>query len=351
MKDKFKNAYSTEVKQKTKTNLVLIISFSVAMMFAGLTSAYIVSMGDGFWVKVGLPTEFWISTAVIILSSITLFLATRALKKKETKKQRAFMVITLALGFVFGVFQILGYQSLIKSGAMFNTWIVVSEGRYGDYFEIKKENQFLTIENNQYYWKDEKLKGAELKDFQNFMVQFLDNEKKDLGNLEGAEKYTIYYKGEPLSNQKNTLIRPNGDALPLLDYERLQSLATNIRDNRADFFMSGEMGEDFQLYYKGKELDYKNRTLLYDGQELSKSLQNKLLRGNKDTSTAYLYILTVLHLLHVLAGIIMLINFVRYSFSESYSVDKAISIKSGVIFWHFLGGLWLYLLLFLTFIH
>lgn len=351
MKDRFGNEYSPEVKQKTKTNLVLIICFSVFMLFAGLTSGYIVSMGDGFWVKIGLPTPFLISTVVIVVSSITLWLATRAVKQKDQAKTKLFMSLTLVLGILFGVFQFQGYAKLVESGAMFNTWIIVSDGRYGDYFKIKKEDAFLGVENNQYTWKGEKLVGDQLKELQNFMRQFLSLKKNELGNIEHKTNYTLYFKGEPLSYINNTLMRPNGEAIKLLDYERLQFLAQNIVDNRADFFMSGEMGKDFNLYYKGKPLDYVDRTLMYNGQELSKNLQNKLLRGNKDTSTAYLYILTVLHLLHVIAGIFMLISFTKTSFSAGYSDDSVRSVKAGVIFWHFLGGLWIYLLLFLTFIH
>lgn len=351
MEDRFGNEYSPEVKQKTKTNLVLIICFSVFMLFAGLTSGYIVSMGEGFWVKIGLPTPFMISTVVILLSSITLWLGTKAIKRNDTGKTKLFISLTLLLGILFGVFQFQGYAKLVESGAMFNTWIVVSDGRYGDYYKIKKGESFLGVDNNQYTWQGSKLEGSDLSDLQSFVRQFLENKKNDLGSLSMTNEYTIYFKGEPLSYVNNTLMRPNGEALKLLDYERLQFLAQNIIDGRADFFASGEMGKDFELYYKGKSLDYTNRTLMYEGQELSKNLQNKLLRGNKDTSTAYLYILTVLHLLHVVAGIIMLAVFTKRSFSVGITKDNTMSVKAGVIFWHFLGGLWIYLLLFLTFIH
>ena len=50
------------------------------MVFAGFTSAYIVSMGDTFWVKYPLPKAFWISTITIILSSLFYVLAIKAAK-------------------------------------------------------------------------------------------------------------------------------------------------------------------------------------------------------------------------------------------------------------------------------
>lgn len=350
MKDKFQESYSPEVQEKTKKNLVWIIVFSITMMFAGFTSAYIVSMGDNFWVKVGLPTPFYVSTVLIIVSSITLILATKAAKQNQQGKVKLFVVLTLILGILFGVFQFQGYKALVDKGAMFNTWIIVNDGRYGDYFEIKKDNEYIEVDNNQYALNGEVLEGKQLTELQNFMRQFLEYDKNQLEKVD-YNTYSLLFKGEPLSLTQGTLQRQNGESLPLLDYERLQYLAQNVVDNRADFFMKGEMGKDFILYYKGKELDYKNRTLMYNGQELSKNLQNKLMRGNKDTSTAYLYIITFLHLLHVIAGIIMLINYTRGAFTGTLLQKNGLVLRSGSIFWHFLGVLWIYLLLFLVFIH
>lgn len=351
MRKKFEESYSPEVQEKTKKNLVWIIVFSITMMFAGFTSAYIVSMGDNFWVKIGLPNAFFISTAVIVLSSITLIIGVKAVKNKNRKLSKLMISTTLVLGILFGVFQFQGYKQLVESGAMFNTWIIVNDGRYGDYFEIKKEDAFLGVDNNQYTWKGEVLENENLKNLQKFTNQFLANEKGNLSSINYGDKYVLYYRGEPLALTGGELVKTNGESLKLLEYERLQQLAQNIIDNRADFFMKGEMGKDFQLYYKGKPLDYKERKLYFNGQELSTNLNNKLIRGNKDTSTAYLYIITFLHLLHVVAGVIMLIGFTKRSFTGEIEEKNGLALKAGSIFWHFLGALWIYLLLFLNFIH
>ena len=58
---------------------------SMLMLFSAFTSAYIVSKGDGFWVNFNLPNAFWISTALIIVSSITVYLATLFAKKQNKK--------------------------------------------------------------------------------------------------------------------------------------------------------------------------------------------------------------------------------------------------------------------------
>jgi cytochrome c oxidase subunit 3 len=351
MKDKFDNAYPPEVQEKAKKNLVWVTVFSITMLFAGFTSAYIVSMGGSFWVKVALPNAFYISTAVIVVSSITLFMATRAAKNKNVSLARGFVLITLLLGILFGVLQFVGYSKLVDNGAHFVTHIIVNDGRYGDYFEIKKDGEFLEVENNQYVFRGEQLKGEELKDFQDFANQFLEHDKDELGDIEYGSEYVLYFKEEPLALVDGNLILPNGEDLGLLNYDRLRDLSRNIVDNRADFFMKGEMGKDFTLLYNGKELEYKNRKLMIDGQELSNNFQNKLLRGNRDTSTAYFYIITILHLLHVVGGIVWLLVMAKRSFTGEIVEKNALSLKSGSIFWHFLGVLWIYLLLFLVFIH
>lgn len=352
MKRDFQSDDNQVAEQKAKKNLVSVIVFSITMMFAGFTSAYIVSMGDSFWVKIELPVAFYISTAVILLSSITLWLASRAAAIQSLSKVKIFVGITLVLGIGFAFFQFKGYGQLVDKGAMMNTWIIVNDGRYGDYFEIKKDDQFIDVVNNQYAIGGDVLTENELEDLKAFSAKVVnENHNSDLTSLDYGNPYQLYYKGEPLSMLQGKLVRANGESLKPLEFERLTYLAQNIIDNRADFFIKGEMGKDFTLYYKGKPLDYIDRKLYYNGQELSINLNNKLLRGNKDTSTAYLYIITFLHLLHVLAGIIMLLTLFRKSINGEILQRNALSIKAGSIFWHFLGGLWIYLLLFLVFIH
>ena len=75
MRKDFNEELAPDVKEKMKKNLVYIGIFSVFMVFAGLTSGYIVSMGDSFWVKFPFPSAFWISTVIIVLSSLFVQLA------------------------------------------------------------------------------------------------------------------------------------------------------------------------------------------------------------------------------------------------------------------------------------
>ncbi|WP_107038957.1 cytochrome c oxidase subunit 3 [Brumimicrobium mesophilum] len=352
MKKNFDDSYPKDVQAKVKKNLVWIVCVSISMMFAGFTSAYIVSMGDSFWVKVDLPTAFYISTAFIAISSLVLFGAVKAAKSGNVSRARLMVVTTLFLGIGFGVFQFLGYKALVKSGAHWVTNVIVDDGRYGDYFEIKKDGEYLTVENNQYYLNNKQIEGEDKIELQSFASQFLVPNLSDLKNKNiKYGDFTLLYKSEPLTFLDGEFLRPNGERLEELDFQRLRYLAQNVKDDRADFFMQGEMGKDFKLFYNGNELDYKERTLMYKGKPLSANLQNKLLRGNKDMSTAYFYVITILHLLHVVAGLIMLIVMSVRSYTSENSYKMAISLGAGSVFWHFLGVLWLYLLLFLLFIH
>src|SRR5690554_2597790 len=180
MKKNFDDSYPRDIQAKVKNNLVWVVVVSICMMFAGFTSAYIVSMGDSFWVKVDLPIAFFISTAIIILSSLVLFGAHKAAKSGNVSRAKQLIVVTLALGIGFAVFQFIGYKALVKSGAHWVTHIIVDDGRYGDYYEIKKSGEYLTIENNQYYYKDQQIEGEDKKELQDFAKQFLVPELADL---------------------------------------------------------------------------------------------------------------------------------------------------------------------------
>ena len=61
----------------------MISMFSVVMLFAGLTSAYIVSKGSlgSKWDTISLPSMFYASTCAIIISSIFGYLSVYYCKK------------------------------------------------------------------------------------------------------------------------------------------------------------------------------------------------------------------------------------------------------------------------------
>jgi cytochrome c oxidase subunit III len=89
---------------------------SIVMMFAGLTSAYIVKRNLVNWISFDLPVIFWFSTAVIILSSLTIFLSHNYFKNGEMAKYRQWLTVTIILGIAFVIMQSFGFAQLWKSG-------------------------------------------------------------------------------------------------------------------------------------------------------------------------------------------------------------------------------------------
>ncbi|MEY3576827.1 MAG: hypothetical protein RL394_409 [Bacteroidota bacterium] len=83
---------------------------SILMMFAGLTSAYIVKRSQASWLMIEIPMMFWYSTATILASSVTVQLALKALKKREIINYRRLLVVTAVLGVLFIVLQIVGFR-------------------------------------------------------------------------------------------------------------------------------------------------------------------------------------------------------------------------------------------------
>jgi cytochrome c oxidase subunit 3 len=83
---------------------------SILMMFAGLTSAYIVKRSQASWLMLEIPVIFWYSTAAILASSVTVQLSLKALKAREMMAYKRWLMITSVLGVLFLVLQIVGFK-------------------------------------------------------------------------------------------------------------------------------------------------------------------------------------------------------------------------------------------------
>jgi len=337
---------------RAKKNLVYLGMFSVFMLFAGFTSAYIVTMGDNFWIKAALPQAFWISTAIIAMSSVTIQLALMYNKKENTKMLKTMVVSTFVLGCAFVYFQIQGYGQLADNGLHpTGSGVVVSDGRYEDYYTIKMDNEHILVNGNQYLKGKTPLTASEMKRLQEFMGQFMKLTPSQKITLNAASKdFVLYYRDSEMRNLNSELRMNDSSAVNVLDRERLTALSRHILDGRGDFFVRGEMGKDFHIYYKGQEIQYKDRKLYFKGRPLDTRLQIKIMQS-ADLSSSFLWIITVAHLLHILITLIYISRVVIRSFTGVINSTNAIGLKTGALFWHFLGLLWLYLLLFLLFIH
>jgi len=89
---------------------------SIVMMFAGFTSAYIVKRNQPNWQGYDLPPVFFYSTAVILVSSLTMLVAVRKFKERRMDIYRRMLLVTAVLGTVFMALQWIGFKTLQDSG-------------------------------------------------------------------------------------------------------------------------------------------------------------------------------------------------------------------------------------------
>lgn len=92
---------------------------TVVMIFAALTSAYIVRQSEGNWLEFDLPEIFWYSSGIIVLSSLTFHWAYISAKNDNLQNLRIGMVITFLLGIIFLVSQWYGWAALVERDVYF----------------------------------------------------------------------------------------------------------------------------------------------------------------------------------------------------------------------------------------
>ena len=105
---------------RSKKLLLWFAMMSMTMMFAGITSAFVVSKSREDWMKdFQMPSAFYLSTLAIILCSVTFHLAKKAIQKDNQKATSNFLLLTLGLGITFVVLQFQGFEQLIDQGYYF----------------------------------------------------------------------------------------------------------------------------------------------------------------------------------------------------------------------------------------
>lgn len=109
-----------EKKDRAQQMMLWFGIVSLLMGFAGWTSAYIVSSKREDWASdLNLPNAFYISTVLIIISSITYIAAKMAVKKDEQKQGTIWLLVTLILGILFIACQFMGFSEMVAQGYYF----------------------------------------------------------------------------------------------------------------------------------------------------------------------------------------------------------------------------------------
>ena len=104
----------------------------VLMTFGGLISAYIVISTNGVmeWKPFDLPIQVWISTNLILASSITYTISQKALSLDNQQKAKNWLLATTAFGGMFIGSQIMAWLELVRRG------IYVQSNPYAGFFYI-----------------------------------------------------------------------------------------------------------------------------------------------------------------------------------------------------------------------
>lgn len=113
-----------------------LFMITVVMIFASLTSAYIVRQAEGNWVVFELPMEMWITSVIIAISSISMQMAYFAAKKDNLERVKLLVTITSILGvaFLIGQFFVWGAlvdQNIFLVGNPSGSFLYILSGLHG----------------------------------------------------------------------------------------------------------------------------------------------------------------------------------------------------------------------------
>ncbi|MCH7409013.1 cytochrome c oxidase subunit 3 [Belliella sp. DSM 111904] len=92
---------------------------TVVMIFAALTSAYIVRQSEGNWLEYDLPAIFYYTSGIIVLSSVFLHWAYVSAKKDNLLQLRVGMSIATLLGVLFLIGQWYSWVALVDRDVYF----------------------------------------------------------------------------------------------------------------------------------------------------------------------------------------------------------------------------------------
>lgn len=266
-------------RERTLKLITLLSIVSIIMLFMGLISAVVVSKMDKFWVNLRLPSAFWYSTAIIGVSSLTLWLAKLYAKRNNKVMIKAMLAATLLLGVGFIAFQIKGWSQLVSSGNMVTGGVFFQKGAYGEKFIIMKDGNPIEFNGINYVHQGDTLSKEDEAALQNFVYPICGDDRRFIPHKYDFKNYGTDYAIGIVSIDK---LQPeileltdgeflhNGIALATNDRSTLFNFAFGIKNETPYFGMKGVYGEDFTISLNGKALDLIDRKLYFPSSQLDK---------------------------------------------------------------------------------
>ena len=102
-----------------KKFILWLFIVSIVMLFASQTSAYLVRRAEGNWLEFKMPVIFTYSTAVLILSSISMHWAYYSAKKDNFSNLKIAISVTFVLGLAFLGMQFQGWREMVDMKVYF----------------------------------------------------------------------------------------------------------------------------------------------------------------------------------------------------------------------------------------
>ena len=103
---------------------LMLLIIGMTMLFAGLTSAFLVRHAEGNWDGFKLPSQFVYSTVTVVIGSLTMFGALKSAQRDNLRSVQVLLAITLLMGVAFTYLQFQGFADMAARGYYF----VPSEG-------------------------------------------------------------------------------------------------------------------------------------------------------------------------------------------------------------------------------
>lgn len=95
---------------------IWILLTAILMLFAGLSSAYIVLRGQPTWQNIELPRLLWLNTALLLMSSVALEISRRAVQRNDAASMKRWLGLGGLLGLGFLVGQLAAWRQLVNAG-------------------------------------------------------------------------------------------------------------------------------------------------------------------------------------------------------------------------------------------
>ncbi|SFT65464.1 cytochrome c oxidase subunit 3 [Algoriphagus locisalis] len=92
---------------------------TIVMIFAALTSAYIVRQSEGNWLEYDLPSIFWYTSGIVIISSLFLQYGYYSAKKDNMAGLRTGLGLAVLFGIAFLVGQWYSWVALVDENVFF----------------------------------------------------------------------------------------------------------------------------------------------------------------------------------------------------------------------------------------